>query len=396
MRSTPFEDAPDAEDVIDDHFEESEAGDGSETEADDASGADERGDGEADAGSSDAEAAPEDDQDRDPGERGEGESADEPGETSSGDEGRQTDSTDGEPAPTPKAGNGSDPAGADDADARETEGNDGASESDDTERATPLVPGRSTEPVDGAAAPELDTPAVEDGSGDGRAKSKRSTRNGGVRVRTEPADPSGGVDAAASVRAAAARGRDRVETRDLRRSVRSGAGEALVVFAVDASASMRPAMAAAKGVVLELLEGSYAERDSVAVVAFAGEDAEVLLPPTDSVALAARHLKTLPTGDRTPLPAGLRTTARVIDRAEPESAVAVVVSDGRANAGASPTAETRDAAAALASTGARVVCVEAGEGRGLLADVASAADGSVVPLEALTAARVERELGESR
>nr|WP_246049046.1 VWA domain-containing protein [Natronomonas salsuginis] len=380
MRSTPFEDAPDAEAVIDDHFGEPDSGDGSET------GTDDGGEGPTDAEGSDTETGPDDEQDRAREEREGGGSADESAETSNGDEGRKTDTTDSEPAPTPEAGSGSDPAEAD----------DGASEADDAEPATPLVPGQSRQPIDGATAPDLETPSVGDGSDGGRAKSKRSTRNGGVRVRTEPADPSGSVDAAASVRAAAARGRDRVETRDLRRSVRSGSGEALVVFAVDASASMRPAMAAAKGVVLELLEGSYTERDSVAVVAFAGEDAEVLLPPTDSVALAARHLKTLPTGDRTPLPAGLRTTARVIDRAEPDSAVAVVVSDGRANAGANPTAETRDAAAALASTGARVVCVEAGEGRGLLADVANAADGSVVPLEALTAERVERELGGSQ
>jgi len=73
---------------------------------------------------------------------------------------------------------------------------------------------------------------------------------------------------------------------------------------------MRPAMRAAKGTVLELLEDAYQHRDAVGFVAFAGTDAEVLLPPTDSVTLAARHLKSLPTGDRTPLPAGLRTAGR--------------------------------------------------------------------------------------
>ncbi len=41
----------------------------------------------------------------------------------------------------------------------------------------------------------------------------------------------------------------RVESRDLRKSVRAGDAETLVVFAVDASASMRPAMRAAKGTV---------------------------------------------------------------------------------------------------------------------------------------------------
>jgi magnesium chelatase subunit D len=116
-------------------------------------------------------------------------------------------------------------------------------------------------------------------------------------------------------------------------------------------------MAATKGVTLELLEGAYTERDSVAVVAFAGDDAEVILPPTDSVSLAARHLKELPTGDRTPLPAGLRTAASVIERAEPEAAIAVVVSDGRANAAATPTADTRAAAEATTAIAVRVSSV---------------------------------------
>jgi magnesium chelatase subunit D len=86
----------------------------------------------------------------------------------------------------------------------------------------------------------------------------------------------------------------------------------------------------------------------------------------------------------------------VIDRVDPEAAVAVVVSDGRANAAANPTADTRAAAEALAATGARVVCVEAGDERGLLADVASATGGTLLDLDALTAARVERELADSR
>ncbi|MFO7926164.1 MAG: VWA domain-containing protein [Natronomonas sp.] len=371
MRSTPFEDAPDSEDVIDEHF------DGEETDDEDAEG-ESTPESESESSPTDADdgEAGEPSPDAEPGGEGTGESADDssPGERDGG-----------EPR-SAEAGR--------DADTDTNESND--RDSDDTERATPLVPGQPAEPIERAASPEIDEPNAEDAAGSGRAASAFSTRNDGVRVRTEPADAGDGVDAAASVRAAAARGRDRVETRDLRRSVRSGAGEALVVFAVDASASMRPAIAAAKGVVLELLEESYTERDSVAVVAFAGEDAEVLLPPTDSVTLAARHLKELPTGDRTPLPAGLRTAADVIDRAEPDAAVAVVVSDGRANAAENPTADTRAAAAALASTDARVVCVDSGEGRGLLADVVSTTNGTLLDLDALTPERVEAELARSR
>jgi len=393
MRSTPFEDAPEADDVIDDHFEdegesESEDGDAEPSEDDAGDGSEAGGSGDGDEGGDEGGSAP---RDGDGSEGRDGDGSDSGGHP--GDGGASGDRGEGDRTP---AEAGSEPPGDGDEDGSADDRDGDDADTDEAAPATPLVPGQSVDPAEGAAAPDVDAPETDQGGGSGRAESTPSTRNEGVSVRTERADTGGGIDAAASVRAAATRGSDRVESRDLRRSVRSGAGEALVVFAVDASASMRPAMAATKGVTLELLEDAYTERDSVSVVAFAGEDAEVLLPPTDSVTLAARHLKELPTGDRTPLPAGLRTTAEVIDRVDPEAAVAVVVSDGRANAAANPTADTRAAAEALAATGARVVCVEAGDERGLLADVASATGGTLLDLDALTAARVERELADSR
>ncbi len=67
----------------------------------------------------------------------------------------------------------------------------------------------------------------------------------------------------------------------------------------------------------------------------------MVLPPTDSVSLAARHLKDLPTGDRTPLPDGLTAACEVLDRADPDAGVVIVVTDGRANtADGSPAAAT--------------------------------------------------------
>ena len=393
MRSTPFEDAPDAEDVIDDHFERSD-----DTESGTDSDGEHGEDGESESGgesetetSHDASKSGSEETTPDAEPSPEGTTLNDEPDASSGSDRDRSRGAD-EPTPEPNAAGGADSGGTDgiDSDASDDPGDS------DGEEATPLVLGQPVNPIDGVAEPDIESPDAESESGTGRAESTPSIRSEGVRVRTEPADSGSGIDAAASVRAAAARGSDRIETRDLRQSVRSGSGEALVVFAVDASASMRPAMARTKGVTLELLEGAYTERDSVAVVAFAGEGAEVLLPPTDSVTLAARHLKELPTGDRTPLPAGLRTTAELIDRADPDAAVAVVVSDGRANADANPTAETRKAAACLASTGARVVCVEAGDDRGLLADVVSVTDGTLVELDALTPERVEGEIARVR
>ncbi len=151
---------------------------------------------------------------------------------------------------------------------------------------------------------------------------------------------------------------------------------------------MRPAMRAAKGVVLELLHESYERRDRVAFVAFAGEDADVLLPPTEG--LAARH-KDLPSGDRTPLPAGLETARTVVERTETDAAVVVLVTDGRATvADASPTETTREAAFKLARSVESVVVVDAGDDSrvDLIPMIVDETDGTLVGLSALTAERV--------
>jgi magnesium chelatase subunit D len=129
-------------------------------------------------------------------------------------------------------------------------------------------------------------------------------------------------------------------------------------------------------------------------VAVAGDSASVVLPPTDSVTLAARHLKDLPTGDRTPLPDGLRTARDVVDRAGPAACTVVLVTDGRANvADGSPTERTRTAAAGLAETGADVVVVKAGDGVGVTDVVLEATDGVAISLSSLTAERVDATLG---
>ena len=253
------------------------------------------------------------------------------------------------------------------------------------------MPGERRAGVGDAAPPPVGDVDGEGAGPDGgsRADVDPSPDGAGARVRTERATPEGDVDAAASVRAAAAAGRNRVTEADLRSSVRADAAGALVVFVVDASASMRPAMRAAKGTVLSLLEDAYQQRDEVAFVAAAGDDAEVLLPPTDSVTLAARHLKQLPAGDRTPLPAGLDAATRLLDRERADASVVVVVTDGRANVAdhsGSPTRATRAAARRLAATGSSVVVVDAGDdGTGVTDIVERETDARRLPLGELSA-----------
>jgi magnesium chelatase subunit D len=406
LRSRPFEDAPDAGDLLDERF--GEPGDADEGEAGEEEAAgDGNGDGgagdDADDGTEPSDAAPDDRADEPPvdqGGDGDGDRSDTPtpdagDDTGATDDGDGSDPTDVE-APAPAAADDGDATGGSPG-ATDPDAGDEAGEADEATPGTPLVPGQARGGVGEARAPDLPTPDPatdgRDAAGGGSATAPAGET--GPRVRTRRATGDESVDAAASVRAAAARGSDRVGSRDLRAAVRAGDATTLVLFVVDASASMRPAMRAARGTLLELLRESYRARDEVGLVAFAGDGADVVLPPTDSTTRAARHLKRLPTGDRTPLPAGLRTATEVLDRADPAASVVVLVTDGRANAGERPVDETRAAARGLATTGARVLVVDAGadDRTGLAGLVVEETDGERIPLADLSAERVDAVAG---
>ena len=110
--------------------------------------------------------------------------------------------------------------------------------------------------------------------------------------------------------------------------------ETTTLFVVDASGSAAlHRLAEAKGAVELLLADCYVRRDRVAVLAFRGQTAETLLPPTRSLARAKRSLAALPGGGGTPLAAAIdaaRELASLIQRAG-ETPVIVMLTDGRAN-----------------------------------------------------------------
>jgi magnesium chelatase subunit D len=112
---------------------------------------------------------------------------------------------------------------------------------------------------------------------------------------------------------------------------------ALFLFAVDASGSMAlHRMRQAKGAVHTLLQRAYVQRDRVALMAFRGTSAELLLPPSQSVELARRALDTLPTGGGTPIAAALLSAIDVAQQARSRGilqTVLVLLTDGRANVG---------------------------------------------------------------
>jgi magnesium chelatase subunit D len=94
-------------------------------------------------------------------------------------------------------------------------------------------------------------------------------------------------------------------------------------------------MTAAKGAVLSLLLDAYQKRDRVALIAFKGQTAELILPPTDSVELAKKRLEILPTGGKTPLSQGLMCAFELIEKEERKKdhnrILLVLISDGRGN-----------------------------------------------------------------
>ena len=108
----------------------------------------------------------------------------------------------------------------------------------------------------------------------------------------------------------------------------------LVIFAVDASGSSAVArLSEAKGAVELMLADAYARRDHVALIAFRGESADLILPPTRSLVQTKRRLAGLPGGGGTPLASGLKAAADLAQRVRAQglSPSIAVLTDGRAN-----------------------------------------------------------------
>jgi magnesium chelatase subunit D len=108
----------------------------------------------------------------------------------------------------------------------------------------------------------------------------------------------------------------------------------VTIFAVDASGSAAAArLAEAKGAVELMLGQAYVTRSEVALVAFRGTSAELILPPTRSLTRARRTLAELPGGGGTPLAMGLNVAREVAEAviARGRSAALVILTDGRAN-----------------------------------------------------------------
>jgi magnesium chelatase subunit D len=181
---------------------------------------------------------------------------------------------------------------------------------------------------------------------------------------------------------------------DLRAAVREQRAGRLVVVAVDLSGSMRaPERAdAASGTVLGLLTDAYERRDQVALVAFHGAGARVVLSPTASIEIARNRLGSLTTGGETPLADGIRVALDVATTRRSSSLLPLIalLTDGRATG---PDAVEGALAAAAAVRAARVdglvLDCETGPSRlGLAAEVAAAMAARCIPVAQLEATAI--------
>ncbi len=125
-----------------------------------------------------------------------------------------------------------------------------------------------------------------------------------------------------------------VQPEDFRISRFKQRTETVTIFIVDASGSTAlNRLAEAKGAVELLLADCYVRRDQVAMIAFRGRGAEMLLPPTRSLTRAKRSLAGLPGGGGTPLAAGLDEGLRLAESVQRkgQTPILVLLTDGRAN-----------------------------------------------------------------
>ncbi|MFC2820400.1 MAG: VWA domain-containing protein [Veillonella sp.] len=187
-----------------------------------------------------------------------------------------------------------------------------------------------------------------------------------------------------------------IKPQDYRRKAREKRIGAYQLFVVDASGSMaaRHRMEVTKSAILSLLRDSYIHRDSVGLIAFRKESAEVLLPLTRSVERAERLLASMPTGGKTPLAHGLRMAYTMCDRLlrvhRAERIQIICITDGRATSGDSedPVAEAKQWARILGTLPVDCIVIDTETGfikLGLAKELCKLMNGSYYAMDTITA-----------
>ncbi|MFV0462991.1 MAG: VWA domain-containing protein [Nostocoides sp.] len=307
-----------------------------------------------------------------------------PGDCSDPEEGAGPSDNAGAGHPTPQDAATADPTGQDLGDAGSQNGQPRNDEPRDvtvppSPHGPENIPGADAVTVVSAATPFRPKLLTVRGVGAGTAgRRSRALADNGRRIGAIPGN-SGSLHLVETLMAAAGQqpgrtlerdhhrrggGRVVVRTEDLRVAVREGREANLVLFCVDASGSMaaRKRMTQVKTAILSLLLDAYRRRDKVGLITFRGLGADLVLPPTHSVEIAAVRLDELPAGGRTPLAEGLLEAASVLTRERLRDPrlrpLLVLVTDGRATGGEDAVSRSLRAADHLARLGVTTVVLD--------------------------------------
>jgi magnesium chelatase subunit D len=252
----------------------------------------------------------------------------------------------------------------------------------------------------------------------GRGNGTGAARKGNRRGRPLPSragriSDGARIDIIGTLRAAApwqtirrnASGRDGLQIRpaDIRIKRFEEKSDRLLIFAVDASGSAAlTRLAEAKGAVELLLAQAYARRDHVALVAFRGVEAELLLPPTRSLVQTKRRLAGLPGGGGTPLAAGMMTAFEQATQATRRglTPTIAILTDGRANITLDGRADRKQAAAdaqqiarVLRAHGTDAIVIDTGNRpEPALRDLAQTLNAAYLPLPRADAQRLSQSV----
>ena len=186
-----------------------------------------------------------------------------------------------------------------------------------------------------------------------------------------------------------------IKPQDYRRKAREKRIGAYQLFVVDASGSMaaRHRMESTKAAILSLLRDSYVHRDSVGLIAFRKDSAEVLLPFTRSVERAERLLSSMPTGGRTPLSQGLRVAYTMchtlLRKYSAERVQVICITDGRATSGDTqdPVAEAKQWARILGTLPVDCIVIDTETGfikLGLAKELCKLMNGNYYAMDTIT------------
>ncbi len=250
------------------------------------------------------------------------------------------------------------------------------------------------------------------GSGTGAAR-KGNRRGRPLPSRAGRLSDGARIDIISTLRAAApwqtirrnATGQDGLQIRsaDIRVKRFEEKSDRLLIFTVDASGSAAlTRLAEAKGAVELLLAQAYARRDHVALVAFRGTEAELLLPPTRSLVQTKRRLAGLPGGGGTPLAAGMITAFEQAQHAQRRglTPTIAILTDGRANIALDGTADRKQAATdaqqvakALRANGVDAIVIDTGNRpEPALRNLAQTLDAAYLPLPRADAHRLSQSV----